>query len=251
MLYFYYPDKTTSLEILTDGTNLNAAILNSFFENNIDTDIIVTYLQSSTTGIQQYVDVYNDVDMLTTNANQYNTSIQSDPIITGDAQDKLNNIFFNLIPSYPNSSFLWNQNSAYLSETFNTNISSFTLFNGMKMTEYILLGKDINLLASHSGVLQFNTTTKTMLYPALLLKNYNKDLDTFVNYSITFDDPLLGNFDFPVLENNLIKEETVLKQRGDIKNTAVATKKKIFTAKFYKYKGKLGQNFTSKIQPPI
>jgi hypothetical protein len=81
-----------------------------------------------------------------------------------------------------------------LTEKYEISVNSFTLLNAMTMIDYILLGKDIKLLGSHSGVLQFSETTRTLLYTSLLFKQYQYGSQSFVNYNISFEDPLLGIF---------------------------------------------------------
>ena len=187
---YLYPDKLKTLVIDVNETNLNASTLNTFFDGNTANDIIFIYLQ----GIQTYIDVYDDPTMLPTLSRQYNAAVQADPNISDTAGTKLNLIYFNMYPTYPNTSFLWNENRQYLTEKYEISVNSFTLLNAMTMIDYILLGKDIKLLGSHSGVLQFSETTRTLLYTSLLFKQYQYDSQSFVNYNISFEDPLLGIF---------------------------------------------------------
>ena len=63
------------------------------------------------------------------------------------------------------------------------------------MINYFLQGKNIKLLGSYSGVLQFDPITKDIMFPSYLKRVYKKEVDNFIKYSIIFDDPLLGNFD--------------------------------------------------------
>jgi hypothetical protein len=187
---YLYPDKLKTLVIDVNETNLNASTLNTFFDGNTANDIIFIYLQ----GIQTYIDVYDDPTMLPTLSRQYNAAVQADPNISDTAGTKLNLIYFNMYPTYPNTSFLWNENRQYLTEKYEISVNSFTLLNAMTMIDYILLGKDIKLLGSHSGVLQFSETTRTLLYTSLLFKQYQYGSQSFVNYNISFEDPLLGIF---------------------------------------------------------
>jgi hypothetical protein len=187
---YLYSDKLKTLIIDVDETNLNASTLNTFFDGNTANDIIFIYLQ----GIQSYIDVYDDPTMLPTLSKQYNAAVQADPEISATAGPKLNLIYFNIYPTYPNTSFLWNENRQYLTEKYGLSVNSFTLLNAITMIDYILLGKDINLLGSHSGVLQFSETTRNLIYISLLFKQYQYGSQTFVNYNISFQDPVLGTF---------------------------------------------------------
>ncbi len=189
-LNYFYNTKLRTLVINTTESNLNASALNTFFDGNTIDDIILLYLQD----IQSYINVYNDNAMIATNANQYNTAVQGDPNISNTAGPKLNLIYFNIYPTYPNTSFLWNKNRQYLTEKYEMSVNSFTLLNAMTMIDYILLGKDVNLLGSHSGVLQFNTINRNLQYISLLFKQYQHMTQQFVNYNISFEDPLLGIF---------------------------------------------------------
>ena len=188
---FLYPNKLKTLIIEEKETNLNATTLTNFFNGNIDTDVVMLYLQ----GIETYINVYNDPAMQATKAKQYNTAVQQDPNISEPASSKLNLIYFNMISTYPNTSFLWNENRQYLTEKYKRDTNSFTLLLSMTMINYILLGKDINLLGSHSGVLQFNTITRNMQYASLLFKQYQSKINGFINNSIILNDPFLGIFD--------------------------------------------------------
>jgi len=185
-----YPDKLKTLVININESNLNPSVLTNFFNGNISTDIVFLYLQ----GIQSYINVYNSNDMVATLAKQYNTAVQSEPEISAIAGSKLNLIYFNMYPTYPKTSFLWNENRKYLTEKYKTDTNSFTLLLGMSMINYFLLGKDINLIGSHSGVLQFNTVNRNLQYTALLFKQYQNTTQKFVNFNISFEDPLLGKF---------------------------------------------------------
>ena len=61
------------------------------------------------------------------------------------------------------------------------------------MIQYILAGKDIKLLGSHSGALQFDKNN-VIMYPSFLIKQFQFTPNTFINYEITFQDPVLGVF---------------------------------------------------------
>jgi hypothetical protein len=92
------------------------------------------------------------------------------------------------------TSNLWNETREYLTNKYNTPTISFGTPNALKMIEYILAGKDIKLLGSHTGVLQFKQLSRTLSYLSALLTQYQKSTNTFNNYSIDFTDPLLGTF---------------------------------------------------------
>ena len=59
--------------------------------------------------------------------------------------------------------------------------------------QHFIKGKNIGLLGSYSAVLQFNSYNDIQ-FPSFLFRLYKKDTDTFVNFNINFEDPLLGNF---------------------------------------------------------
>jgi len=187
---FLYGDKLKTLIIDEGEINLNATTLTSFFDGNTSNDVVVLYLQ----GIETYINVYNDPAMLATNAKQYNTAVQQDPKINEPASSKLNYKYYNMISTYPNTSFLWNENRKYLTKKYGRDTNSYNLLSAMTMINYILLGKDVNLLGSHAGVLQFNTITRNTQFASLLYKQYQSATNEFINSSIIFNDPLLGIF---------------------------------------------------------
>ena len=61
------------------------------------------------------------------------------------------------------------------------------------MIQYFLAGKDIKLLGSHSGPLQFGADN-VIKFPSYLIKQFQFTANKFINYELTFQDPLLGNF---------------------------------------------------------
>jgi hypothetical protein len=61
------------------------------------------------------------------------------------------------------------------------------------MIDYFQKGKNIGLLGSYSAVLQFNQY-KDIEFPSFLFRLYKSATNTFVQNSISFDDPLLGSF---------------------------------------------------------
>jgi len=190
VFYSLYANKLKTLVVNQSESNLNATTLTRFFEGNTSDDIIILYLQ----GIQPYIDVYNGDDMEATLARQYNTSIQEEPIISTVAGSKLNEVYFNMYFSYPSTSFRFIENMQYLTEKYGTSTNSFTLLSAMNMINYFLLGKDINLLGSHFGVLEFDEITRNLKYTSLLFKQYQHLTRQFVNFNISFEDALLGNF---------------------------------------------------------
>ena len=186
-----------------NGANpLNYTTLNPFFTGIQANSVVVTFLTSN----QAYADAFNDPLMNPIPANQYLTNyVNAIPTITNvNAQNALDMKLFNLTETFPNTSNLWNEARQYLTDKYGTETTSFETINSLKMVKYILAGKDIKLLGSHSGVLQFNPAAppanppppppRFLTYASALLTQYQKMSDTFVNYSITFEDPSLGNF---------------------------------------------------------
>ena len=189
----YYPNKLKPLPLYTVPTdpsyNCNPTTLNAYFADISANAVVATFLED----IQSYINVYNDPSMNQIYVNQYITNIIT-PSVTGQAQTTFNNRLFTLSTTFPNTSTLWNEVREYLTIKYGTPTTSFGTVNSLKMIEYILAGKDVKLLGSHSGVLQFNQTTRLLQYPSVLLKQYQQPSNTFINYNINFVDPLLGSF---------------------------------------------------------
>jgi hypothetical protein len=118
------------------------------------------------------------------------------PQINGtSAQDELNNKLYYIQNTYPNTSLLWRENAEYLTAKANgTIITSTQLCNALSMIDYFQKGKNIGLLGSYSAVLQFNDY-KDIMFPSFLFRVYQKVTNSFVQSSISFDDPLLGSFE--------------------------------------------------------
>jgi hypothetical protein len=124
---------------------------------------------------------------------QYIGTSQIDPTIPIEGT-VLNENLYSLDITYPNSSYLWNENRLFLTNEYISNTDSRELLNGLKMMQYILAGKDIRLLGSHLGTLQFNSINNNIMFPSVLLQQYQSASNKFVNYEIDFSDPLLGIF---------------------------------------------------------
>ena len=147
----------------------------------------------SNINLQNYMNLYNDVSMNAVTAAQYIVSNQIPPAVpaTGTVLDEN---LYKIQPTYPNASYLWNENNKYLNDAYGTDTTSYQLLNSLKMIEYFLAGKDIKLLGSHSGVLQFSAVDKNILFPSFLIKRYQFSTYTYANFQIKFQDPLLGVF---------------------------------------------------------
>ena len=81
-----------------------------------------------------------------------------------------------------------------MTNKYSSNTDSRQLLNALKMMQNILAGKDIKLLASHSGTLQFSPIDNNIMFPSTLIQQYQSASNKFVNYEIDFTDPLLGIF---------------------------------------------------------
>lgn len=147
----------------------------------------------SNVNLQNYMNLYNDVSMNSVTAAQYIVSNQIPPTVpvTGTVLDEN---LYKIQPTYSNTSYLWNENNKYLNDAYGTDTTSYQLLNALKMIEYFLAGKDVKLLGSHSGVLQFSTVDNNILFPSFLIKRYQFSTNTYANYQIKFQDPLLGVF---------------------------------------------------------
>jgi hypothetical protein len=147
----------------------------------------------SNSNLQNYLNLYSDVSMNLIVCPQYIASGQVDPIIPSQGT-VLNENLYSLDITYPSTSYLWNENSLYLTEKYSSNTDSLQLLNALKIMQYILAGKDIKLLGSHLGTLEFNSNNNTIKYPSVLTQQYQSTPNKFVNFEINFKDPLLGTF---------------------------------------------------------
>ena len=207
--YIYSADEFASLNVLEildndpqinlksygikkDNSNLTVNDLNIFFEGATENDVTVLYIFNE----QKYFDLYSENPPLTFPGIQYDIlNGSTKPAITGSAKDELNNKLIFIQNVSPNTSLLWRENAEYLTLKFKKETTSTALCNGLSMINYLKDGKNINLIASHSGVLQFDEITKDILYPSYLFSVYKKDVNNFIKESLFFDDPLLGKFD--------------------------------------------------------
>ena len=188
-----YGAKVDPFMVAEDNSNLTVINVNAYFSNggNLSTDMVVLFLL----GFQEYINLYAN-GLNPVNALQYSTASQTmQVIVPSGARAALNEKLFILQPTFPNTSLLWNNNKNYLENKHGAGASSYGLINALTMIQYMLAGKDIHLLGSHFGTLQFNPTNKTLLYPSALLTQYISSSNAFENYSITFRDPLLGSFE--------------------------------------------------------
>ncbi len=201
LLQYLYGAQVYTQAINDTTYPLDYTTLNPFFTGIQANSVVVTFLTSN----QSYADVFNDPLMNSVPAKQYLTNISTVPIITNmNAQNALDMKLFDLTETFPNTSNLWNEVRLYLTNKYGVDTTSFETINSLKMVQYILAGKDTKLLGSHSGVLQFNPAAppsnpppappRLLTYPSALLTQYQKTQNAFVNYSITFVDPYLGNF---------------------------------------------------------
>lgn len=153
-----------------------------------DTNVIL-----SNSNLQNYLNLYTDVSMNQVLCPQYIASGQVDPTVPTEGTILNNNLYL-LDLTYPSTSYLWNKNRLFLTDKYSSNTDSVQLLNALKMMKYILAGKDIKLLGSHSGTLQFDPATNNIMFPSVLIQQYQSTPNTFVNYEINFTDPLLGIF---------------------------------------------------------
>jgi len=173
--------------------SLIASNILDFLLPALATDVVPLVLNES---LQSYLDLYNDVSLQSSIiASQYiSTNFKS---VTVPPVASLDKKLFTLSVTSPNTSYLWNQNREYLSNKNSSTVTSYETLNALKMTDYFLKGKDISLLGSHSGVLQFSklpASYNNIIYPSILQRQYSDSTSSFNNFIIYFQDPLLGNF---------------------------------------------------------
>ena len=180
-----------SYAIAQDNSNLTVQDLQAFFEGATINDVTVLYIFNE----QQYFDLYNQSPALTFPGNQYDILNTYEPLINGQAQNELNNKLFYIQSISPNTSVLWRKNAEYLTEKYQSQLNSTGVCNSLTMIDYLLNNKPVDILASYSGVLEFNPVSKDILYPSFLNSVYKKDVNKFVKQLISFDDPLLGLFE--------------------------------------------------------
>ena len=160
--------------------------------NSVDmSSVVLLYLFDD----NSYFDLYNNVlNPLLFSGKQYDIINVELPSITGTAQTYLDEKLYYVQTTYPNTSLLWRENADYLTaQEGGTITTSSGLANALTMIDYFQKGKNIGLLASYSAVLQFNQYND-IEYPSFLFRIYQKSTNTFVQNSISFDDPLLGSF---------------------------------------------------------
>jgi len=173
--------------------SLIASNILDFLLPALATDVVPLVLNES---LQSYLDLYNDVSLQSSIiVSQYiSTNFKS---VTVPPVASLDKKLFTLSVTSPNTSYLWNQNREYLSNKNSSTVTSYETLNALKMTDYFLKGKDISLLGSHSGVLQFSklpASYNNIIYPSILQRQYSDSTSSFNNFIIYFQDPLLGNF---------------------------------------------------------
>lgn len=201
ILYNLFGTSTThiynSFAIDSTSSNLTVSNMLAFFginpvsANPVTVNDLVIILSNA--NLQNYLNLYENTSMNAVVAPQYITSNQVDPSVPSEGT-VLNNNLYSLENTYPNTSYLWNENRIYLTDIYLSSTESRQLLNALKMMQYILAGKDIKLLGSHSGTLQFSTIDSNILYPSVLFLQYQATPNKFVNYEINFQDPLLGIF---------------------------------------------------------
>ena len=180
------------LTYAVNSTNtLTVSNLQTFFSGATSSDVVLIYLFDN----QDYYDLYNaSPTPLTFPGDQYDIVNTQLPIINGVAQTELNDKLFYIQNTYPNTGLLWRENADYLTAKANGEITTSTgLANALTMINYFQKGKNIGLLPSYSAVLQFNQY-KDIEYPCFLFRVYKQSVNSFVESSISFDDPLLGSF---------------------------------------------------------
>jgi hypothetical protein len=169
---------------------LTVTDLQTFFSGSTSNDVVVLYLLDE----QPYFDLYAESPPLTFPGKQYDIINTQLPLINGVAQNELNNKLYYIQNTYPNTALLWRENAEYLTVKAGGDLTSSTgLANALTMIDYFQKGKNIGLLGSYSAVLQFNQY-KDIEFPSFLFRLYKSATNTFVQNSISFDDPLLGSF---------------------------------------------------------
>lgn len=179
----------------TTPTNLTVQNMLDFFEidspNQVtasDINIIISNLD-----LQNYLDLYMDDKMNQIVCPQYIGTSQIDPRIPSEATI-LNENLYSLDVTYSSSSYLWNENRLFLTDKYISSTDSRQLLNSLNIMKYILAGKDIRLLGSNLGTLQFSSINNNIMFPSILIQQYQSIPNKFVKYEIDFTDPLLGNF---------------------------------------------------------
>ncbi len=181
-----------SFAIDASATNLTVTNMLSFFgfdpSNNPATpeDMVIIFTPSN---FQNYLNLYYEASMNVIDTPQYLAFTNPNLIVPSSLNQKL----YMLQTTQVNTSKLWNENRLYLSNKYSSDVISYELINAIKMIQYFLEGKDIKLLGSHLGVLQFNAKG-VIQYPSMLIKQYQSVSNTFVNNQIVFQDPVLGKF---------------------------------------------------------
>lgn len=191
----------SSLTITDPTTQLTSSNVQTFLTGNTTTSIVVIIMNVN---LNNYLGCYdpsltpnlND----TTYASQYIGTNNLGTIIPIGAT-ALDHKLYIVNPTQANTSFLWNENRLYLSNKYSADVISFGTISALRMTDYILKGKDVSLLGSDLGVLQFSkdlskpSLYNNILFPSTLLTRYQTSTNTFANFKIVIQDPLLGNFE--------------------------------------------------------
>ena len=183
-------DKNINLKTLVikkDSSNLTLDVLKTFLEGSSIKDIILLVLFYNQ---QTYFDLYNEG--LYFDGLQYYI-IGALPTLTGESKNILNKKLLNIQSVFPNTSLLFRKNAEYLTEKYKKISQSYGLINALMMIKYMLEGKNISLLGSHLGVLQFDENND-LKYQSFLTRVYDKKVNNFMKYQLEFNDPLLGYF---------------------------------------------------------
>ncbi len=172
-------DKLKSYPIINESS-YNVPDLSNFLAGSTPDDIILLAIYEP----DLYSNLYNEG--LFFGGNQYtiigiNLDIYNFVEPCASILDKK---YFEVNNIFTNTSLFYRENSLY---------TSFDTLNALKMIEYFIINKNIDNLASYDGTLEFNEF-KDLKYSSYLFNQYIKELISFRNYSIIFEDPLLVKF---------------------------------------------------------
>ena len=164
--------------------NLTVELFNEFIIDNPSNSIIIIFLNISR---NIYINLYESNILF--NQQQYDINGNQQPFIppgtiSNKFKDTYNVSYFRGV----NSSILWRNGYLALGQT-NYDPDSLNILNLLNQFSNNNLINNIN---SHYGILQFDPVTKDILYPNILLQQYNGS--TFVNKNLFIVDPILGTY---------------------------------------------------------
>ena len=186
------PTTASKLRTYPVSGSYNVSDIQTFFDTYSPSsdDIVLLGLFDT----DNYIQLYNIG--LTFPGTQY-TLVGTIPLISsflGTAGVELDNKYFYVESIFPNTSILWRKNLAALIQKYGSFVSSGNLINALIMIGRLKKKESIQTLASHLGVLEFNSVTKDLKYPSYIVLKYELSVNDYVKSYLTFVDPLLGPF---------------------------------------------------------